>query len=57
MNSWIEVSTISPKTTRIGWIGTGVMGKSMCEHLINAGYACTVVSICISIFYFSTIEH
>ena len=51
------MSTISPKTTRIGWIGTGVMGKSMCEHLINAGYTCTVVSICISIFYFSIIEH
>jgi 3-hydroxyisobutyrate dehydrogenase len=24
---------------KIGWIGTGVMGKSMCLHLINAGYA------------------
>jgi len=23
---------------KIGWIGTGVMGKSMCTHLINAGY-------------------
>ncbi|WP_290924323.1 NAD(P)-dependent oxidoreductase [Halodesulfovibrio sp.] len=22
---------------RVGWIGTGVMGKSMCKHLINAG--------------------
>lgn len=22
----------------IGWIGTGVMGESMCGHLINAGY-------------------
>jgi 3-hydroxyisobutyrate dehydrogenase len=22
----------------IGWIGTGVMGKSMCKHLLNAGY-------------------
>ncbi|NIP37918.1 MAG: NAD(P)-dependent oxidoreductase [Candidatus Dadabacteria bacterium] len=22
----------------IGWIGTGVMGESMCAHLLNAGY-------------------
>ena len=27
---------------RIGWIGTGVMGRSMCSHLLKAGYACTV---------------
>ena len=30
--------------TRIGWIGTGVMGSSMCGHLINAGFAATVYS-------------
>lgn len=29
---------VAPETTRIGWIGTGVMGRSMCSHLINAGY-------------------
>jgi len=23
---------------KIGWVGTGVMGKSMCGHLIDAGY-------------------
>ncbi len=28
--------------TRIGWIGTGVMGSSMCGHLIAAGYRATV---------------
>jgi len=22
----------------IGWIGTGVMGQSMCSHILNAGY-------------------
>lgn len=22
----------------IGWIGTGVMGLSMCKHLLKAGY-------------------
>jgi 3-hydroxyisobutyrate dehydrogenase len=30
--------------TRIGWIGTGVMGSSMCGHLANAGYSVTVYS-------------
>lgn len=31
-----------PGTTRIGWIGTGVMGSSMCRHLIDAGFSATV---------------
>jgi len=26
----------------IGWIGTGVMGKSMCAHIMNAGYSVSV---------------
>ncbi len=34
--------TITPGKTRIGWIGTGVMGNSMCGHLIKAGFAATV---------------
>lgn len=34
--------TIEPQKTRIGWIGTGVMGSSMCGHLIRAGFAATV---------------
>lgn len=33
---------ISPDSTRIGWIGTGVMGQSMCGHLLAAGYRTTV---------------
>ncbi|XAR67058.1 2-hydroxy-3-oxopropionate reductase [Bertholletia excelsa] len=33
---------ITPSTTRLGWIGTGVMGRSMCAHLLNAGYTVTV---------------
>jgi 3-hydroxyisobutyrate dehydrogenase len=32
---------IEPGKTRIGWIGTGVMGASMCGRLIEAGYAAT----------------
>jgi len=33
---------ITPGKTRIGWIGTGVMGASMCGHLMRAGFAVTV---------------
>ncbi|KAL5729004.1 hypothetical protein ACHQM5_002018 [Ranunculus cassubicifolius] len=36
------MSPITPSTTRIGWIGTGVMGRSMCQHLIKAGYTLTI---------------
>ncbi|HVS38093.1 MAG TPA: NAD(P)-dependent oxidoreductase [Gemmataceae bacterium] len=28
--------------TRIGWVGTGVMGRWMCQHLMTKGYAATV---------------
>ena len=38
----LDASTISPESTRIGWIGTGVMGRHMCGHLIEAGYSATV---------------
>lgn len=34
--------TIAPGVTRVGWIGTGVMGSSMVGHLMNAGFAATV---------------
>lgn len=33
---------VQPGQTRIGWIGTGVMGASMCGHLIDAGFSATV---------------
>jgi 3-hydroxyisobutyrate dehydrogenase len=33
---------VSPESTKIGWIGTGVMGLSMCGHLIDAGYDMTI---------------
>jgi 3-hydroxyisobutyrate dehydrogenase len=33
---------LAPGRTRIGWIGTGVMGASMCGHLMEAGFAATV---------------
>jgi 3-hydroxyisobutyrate dehydrogenase len=31
------VTPLEPSSTRIGWIGTGVMGASMCGHLLAAG--------------------
>ena len=34
--------TLDPQTTRVGWIGTGVMGLSMCGHVLDAGYSVTV---------------
>jgi len=33
---------IVPGKTRIGWIGTGVMGRSMCGHLLGKGFTATV---------------
>jgi 3-hydroxyisobutyrate dehydrogenase len=33
---------IAPDHSRIGWIGTGVMGVSMCGHLRQAGYPVTL---------------
>jgi 3-hydroxyisobutyrate dehydrogenase len=31
-----------PGKTRVGWIGTGVMGRWMCQHLMGKGYKATV---------------
>ena len=39
-----RVSTYDPDSTRIGWVGTGVMGASMCGHLLAGGYPVTVYS-------------
>jgi 3-hydroxyisobutyrate dehydrogenase len=30
--------------TSLGWIGTGIMGRSMCGHLLSKGYPVTVYS-------------
>jgi len=38
------MKNVSPETTRVGWIGTGVMGLSMCGHLLAKGYNVTVYS-------------
>jgi 3-hydroxyisobutyrate dehydrogenase len=29
---------VRPSKTKIGWIGTGVMGSSMCRHIIDKGF-------------------
>jgi len=36
------VGQFVPRETRVGWIGTGVMGRSMCGHLLDAGFAVTL---------------
>ena len=33
---------VEPGKTKIGWIGLGVMGRSMCGHLIDRGFEATV---------------
>jgi 3-hydroxyisobutyrate dehydrogenase len=38
----VSALQIVPGKTRIGWIGTGVMGSSMCGHLLRAGFSTTV---------------
>src|SRR5881398_606350 len=38
----MAVTKVVPGTTRLGWIGTGVMGQSMCSHLMAKGFAVTV---------------
>ncbi|MGH7885558.1 MAG: NAD(P)-dependent oxidoreductase [Thermodesulfobacteriota bacterium] len=29
---------VDPEITTIGWIGTGIMGRAMCRHLVAKGY-------------------
>jgi 3-hydroxyisobutyrate dehydrogenase len=38
----MTLRTVTPETTRIGWIGTGVMGRWMCQHAMSKGYKATV---------------
>jgi 3-hydroxyisobutyrate dehydrogenase len=38
----MQIATVQPGKTRVGFIGTGVMGQSMCRHIMTAGYAVTV---------------
>ena len=38
----MPVARAEPGKTRIGWMGTGVMGRWMCQHLMTRGYTATV---------------
>jgi 3-hydroxyisobutyrate dehydrogenase len=38
----MSLEQVVPGKTRLGWIGTGVMGASMCGHLMAKGFAVTV---------------
>lgn len=38
----MAIATAQPGKTRIGWIGTGVMGRWMCQHAIQKGFSATV---------------
>lgn len=38
----MPISKAEPGKTRVGWIGTGVMGRWMCQHLMDKGYKATV---------------
>jgi 3-hydroxyisobutyrate dehydrogenase len=35
---YVSKMNVQPSKTKIGWIGTGVMGSSMCQHIIDIGY-------------------
>jgi 3-hydroxyisobutyrate dehydrogenase len=38
----MSIPVAQPGKTRIGWIGTGVMGRWMCQHIMSKGYTATV---------------
>ncbi|GLD92929.1 hypothetical protein PINS_up001521 [Pythium insidiosum] len=38
----MDIMAASRIKPRIGWIGVGIMGQSMCSHIINNGYEVTV---------------
>lgn len=38
----MSITAISPGKTKLGWIGTGVMGSHMAGHLMSAGFEMTV---------------
>src|SRR5215218_7989060 len=38
----MAVAKAQPGQTRVGWIGTGVMGRWMCQHALQRGFSATV---------------
>lgn len=43
-NNYFELE-MNPENTRIGFVGIGVMGKSMCRNMMKKGYKATIVMI------------
>ena len=44
----MDIVEVASGKTGIGWIGTGVMGRWMCEHCMDAGFSATVYNRTIS---------
>src|SRR6516162_3585343 len=42
MRYGMAIIRAEPGKTRVGWIGTGGMGRWMCQHLVSRGYSATV---------------
>ena len=42
MTNSADIPLVFPATHRLGWIGTGVMGASMCDNLLAAGFSVTI---------------
>ena len=40
----LSINKTAPETTTLGWMGTGVMGRWMCEHLVKKGFKTIVYS-------------
>jgi len=38
----MPIAKVQPGVTKVGWIGTGVMGRWMCQHLMTKGFSTTV---------------
>jgi len=36
------ITSVLSEKTKIGWVGTGVMGRWMCQHVMDLGYQMTV---------------
>ena len=36
------IKAVHPSQIKIGWVGTGVMGRWMCQHVMDLGYTATI---------------
>ena len=36
------ITEVNPSQTKIGWVGTGVMGRWMCQHVMDLGYTAMI---------------